>query len=144
MYLPALPAIGREFGVSNAVVQATVVTAFIGMALGQIVAGPASDRWGRGRILVPALVLFVVASLISAVAPTIEVLVFARFLQGAAASSCAVLAMAISRDVSSGVGMVRLLARMQLVNTVSNRAMICSPLSPRTGRCGRRRHRRRP
>ncbi|AJM76870.1 MFS transporter [Rathayibacter toxicus] len=118
MYLPALPAIGREFGVSNAAVQATVVTAFIGMALGQIVAGPASDRWGRGRILVPALVLFVVASLISAVAPTIEVLVFARFLQGAAASSCAVLAMAISRDVSSGVGMVRLLARMQLVNTV--------------------------
>jgi len=77
MYIPSMPAVGRLLGASTAEVQLTLSSYLMGFAVGQIVYGPASDRWGRRPVLLAALALFCAASLACALAPTIETLIAA-------------------------------------------------------------------
>ncbi|MCS5734656.1 multidrug effflux MFS transporter [Herbiconiux daphne] len=118
LYLPSFPQIEREFATSPSFVQFTLTGAFIGMACGQVIAGPLSDRVGRIRPLLVALVLYAAASTGCAVAPSIEVLVGLRLVQGIGAAATAVIILAIVRDRAEGAVMVKLLARLQLVNGV--------------------------
>jgi DHA1 family bicyclomycin/chloramphenicol resistance-like MFS transporter len=116
LYLPAFPRIASEFGAGPGPVQLTLTSAFIGMAIGQLVAGPVSDAIGRRVPLVTALVVYAAATAACCLAPTIGALIAARLVQGAGAAAGSVIALACVRDVSSGAGMVRLTARLQLVN----------------------------
>lgn len=116
LYLPAFPQIATEFGVDAAAVQLTLTAAFIGMAIGQLVAGSISDAVGRLGPMAVSLIVYSTATAVCAVAPTIGVLIGARFVQGAGAAAASVIAIACVRDVSSGATMVRLAARLQLVN----------------------------
>lgn len=116
LYLPAFPQIHRDLAAAPGQVQLTLTGAFAGMALGQLAAGPFSDRVGRMMPLTISLVIYGLATIGCAVAPTVEVLVLARVLQGLAAAASAVIVLAIVRDSASGARMVRLLARLQLVN----------------------------
>ncbi len=116
LYLPAFVQIQEELRTSAAAVQLTLGAAFIGMAVGQLVAGPVSDAVGRRPPLAVGIVVFAAFSVLCAVAPTIEVLIAARALQGAAAAATSVVGMAIARDIAHGTALVRLLARMQLVS----------------------------
>ena len=116
LYLPAVPQIQRELAAAPGQVQLTLTGAFAGMALGQLAAGPISDRVGRMVPLMTSLVVYGMATVGCAIAPTVESLVLARVLQGLAASASAVIVLAIVRDSASGARMVRLLARLQLVN----------------------------
>ena len=118
LYLPSFPQLGEEFGTTPAMVQLTLTAAFIGMGLGQLIAGPISDAIGRNRPLVVVVVLYGLASITCALAPTITLLIGARFLQGMASAACAVISIAIVRDVASGDRMLILLARLSLISGV--------------------------
>jgi MFS transporter, DHA1 family, multidrug resistance protein len=99
IFMPSMPGLQAEFGVTYGVVQLTLTLYLIGMAACQLVYGPLSDRVGRRPMLLGGLVLFVLASLMAALAPSIEVLIAARLLQAMGGAAGIVLARAMVRDV---------------------------------------------
>ncbi len=98
IYLPALPTLARDLGTSMELVQLTVSVFLVGVGLGQLVYGPASDRFGRRPALLFGLVVYGVGSLACALAPTIELLLAGRALQAAGACAGMALVRAIIRD----------------------------------------------
>ena len=119
LYLPQLPQLARSLGTTDAMAQATMSVCMIGLGLGQLVAGPLSDRYGRKRPLVIGVALFTVLSAVCAYAPTIEVLLAARLLQGLAGSAGVVIAMAVARDLFEGVALSRMLSLLALVTSLT-------------------------
>lgn len=98
MYLPALPAIGRSLHATPAAMQQTVAAFFIGMATGQLIYGPLSDRVGRRPPLLFGLALYAAASAGCALAPSELVLICLRVVQALAGCAGMVIARAIVRD----------------------------------------------
>lgn len=98
LYLPSLPAIGRDFHASVAAVQQSLSAFFVGMAVGQLLCGPLSDRFGRRPVLLAGAMIYVIASLGCAAAPTIGWLVAGRFVQALGACTGQVVARAIVTD----------------------------------------------
>jgi DHA1 family bicyclomycin/chloramphenicol resistance-like MFS transporter len=115
LYLPVLPALTRDLGASTSAAQLTVTACLVGLALGQLVAGPLSDRYGRRRPLVVGVTAFVAASLLCALAPTIETLVAARFAQGIAGAAGIVIAQAAGRDLYTGNRLLRYYGRLTVL-----------------------------
>ncbi len=116
LYLPSLPQLATSLGTSDALAQATMSVCMIGLGLGQLVAGPLSDRFGRRRPLLVGVALFTALSLVCVVAPSIEVLLLARFLQGLAGSAGIVICLAVARDLYSGAELSRMLSLLMLVS----------------------------
>ncbi|GAA1108809.1 multidrug effflux MFS transporter [Kitasatospora arboriphila] len=116
MYLPALPALAGDLGVRDADVQLTLTACLLGLALGQLVAGPLSDRRGRRGPLLVGLAGYVAASALCAVAPNAEVLTAARLLQGLAGAAGIVISRAVVRDLYDGVEAARFFSLLMLVN----------------------------
>lgn len=115
MYLPALPAITADLQTNASGVQLTLTGTLAGIALGQLLIGPLSDAVGRRRPLLAGAAVYVLASLLCAIAPNVAVLGGLRMLQGLAAASAAVVSMAIVRDLFSGLAVARVLSRLMLV-----------------------------
>lgn len=82
MYLPALPQVTDALHSPAATIQLTLTACLAGMALGQLVIGPMSDKWGRRRPLLVGMVVYVLATAICALAPTAELLIAFRLLKG--------------------------------------------------------------
>ena len=116
MYLPALPALAADLGASAAEAQLTLTACLLGLACGQIVAGPLSDALGRRRPLLAGLVGYTLASLICATAPSVPVLVLLRLLQGVAGAAGIVIARAAVRDLFSGADVARFFSLTMIVN----------------------------
>ncbi len=116
MYLPAFPDMSRSFDASASLIQLSLTACMLGMALGQLIVGPLSDVRGRKRPLMVALLVYLLASLACAMAPTIEVLIALRFIQGAAGASGIVISRAIVRDLFDGPELTRFFAALSLVN----------------------------
>ena len=114
-YLPALPTITRQFGASAAAVQLSLSVYFIGIALGQAVYGPLSDRHGRRPPLFVGLALFVVGSLGCALAPNVSALVAFRFVQALGGCAPLVIPRAVVRDLFDERDSVRMLSVLMLV-----------------------------
>ena len=125
LYLPALPALTSELGAVTSVAQLTVTACLIGLAAGQLIAGPLSDRLGRRRILLVGIVAYVVTSALCAVSPSIELLIAARLVQGLAGGVGIVIATAAGRDVFSGRALIRFYGRLTVVGGL---AAIVGPL----------------
>ncbi len=119
LYLPAFPALESELGASPSAVQLTLTGTMVGVALGMLVVGPLSDAVGRRRPLLAGLAVHVVASLLCALAPSIEALSALRVLQGLGTSAATVIAMAVVRDRFDGRGAARLQARLMVIVGVS-------------------------
>ncbi|MEU4425706.1 multidrug effflux MFS transporter [Actinoplanes sp. NPDC024001] len=115
MYLPALPEIARDLEVSAAEVQLSLTSCLVGMAVGQLLFGPLSDRWGRRRPVILGLAAYAVLSFLIALAPSAPVLTGLRFLQGLAGGAGVVVARAVVRDVSSGAAAAKLFSSLTLV-----------------------------
>jgi MFS transporter, DHA1 family, multidrug resistance protein len=125
-YLSALPAIGDDLDASAASVQLTVTACLLGLAAGQLVAGPLSDRLGRRRPLLVGLAAYTVVSLLCALAPSVWVLVVLRLLQGLAGAAGIVIARAIVRDLHEGAAAARMFG---LILVVTGIAPILAPLA---------------
>ncbi|WP_426959251.1 multidrug effflux MFS transporter [Muricoccus radiodurans] len=97
--IPSLPLIARDLGVSYGVAQLTLALYLAGVALGQLLYGPLSDRFGRRPVLLAGLGLFVVASALASAAAGIVTLTLARVAQAVGACTGMVLGRAIIRDV---------------------------------------------
>ncbi|WP_136043346.1 MULTISPECIES: multidrug effflux MFS transporter [unclassified Microbacterium] len=125
LYLPALPALTQQLGAATSVAQLTVTACLIGLAAGQLLAGPLSDRYGRRIVLVIGIVAYVATSLLCAFSPTVETLIAARFVQGLAGGVGIVIANAAGRDVYAGSQLIRFYARLTVVGGL---AAIVGPL----------------
>ncbi|ANU10999.1 Bcr/CflA family drug resistance efflux transporter [Planococcus antarcticus DSM 14505] len=119
MYLPAFPSIADELDAHVSLVQLSLTACLIGLAAGQIVIGPLSDANGRRKPLIVSVILFALSSLLCAVAPTIEMLIVARFLQGFTASGGVVLSKAVVSDMFTGREMTKFFALLMVINAVA-------------------------
>jgi DHA1 family bicyclomycin/chloramphenicol resistance-like MFS transporter len=119
MYLPALPSIGSELSASSGAVQMTLLAFFLAVSAGQLLVGPLSDMVGRKAPLYAGLGLFAAAGIGAALAPTIEWLIFFRFVQGLGACAGMVVPRAIVRDLHTGPEATRLMSLLMLVFSVS-------------------------
>lgn len=119
MYLPALPTIGDDLNAGTVAVQMSLLVFFISMGLAQLVVGPISDMLGRKAPLYGGLLLFMVGSVGSALAPSIEWLIAFRFLQGLGASAGMVVPRAVVRDLHTGIDAARLMSLLMLVFSIS-------------------------
>jgi DHA1 family bicyclomycin/chloramphenicol resistance-like MFS transporter len=125
MYLPSLPTIADQLHASTAQAELTISSYLVGFAVGQLIYGPFSDRYGRKPVLLAALLLYSAASFISAFSPTIEMLIAARALQAIGGCGAIVLARAVVRDLYSGARAGRELSLMGLVMAL---APVIAPL----------------
>lgn len=119
MYLPALPAISADLQADTASVQASLIVFFVAVGLCQLVYGPVSDMVGRKAPLYFGLVIFVAGGIGCALSPTIEWLVFFRFIQGIGACAGMVVPRAIVRDLHTGAEATKLMSLIMLVFSVS-------------------------
>jgi MFS transporter, DHA1 family, multidrug resistance protein len=129
MYLPAFPAIARDFQVDVSAVQMSLMSFFLAVAVCQIAYGPLSDRFGRKPPLYVGLSLFVLAGIGCSFAPNVETLIAFRFLQGVGSCAAMVIPRAIIRDLHTGHEAARLMATTMLVFSVSP---ILAPLAGST------------
>lgn len=119
MYLPAMPDIAADFSSSVAAAQLTLTTYFFAFGVAQLFYGPASDMFGRKPPIYFGLGLFAIASIASAMAPTIESLAVLRFFQGLGAAGVMSIPRAIIRDRYTGAKATRLMSTVMLVISVS-------------------------
>ncbi|MEE4545955.1 multidrug effflux MFS transporter [Streptomyces sp. V4-01] len=125
MYLPALPQVSDALHAPAATVQLTLTACLAGMALGQLVVGPLSDRWGRRRPLLAGMVVYVLATAVCAFAPSAGLLIGFRLVQGLAGAAGIVISRAVVRDLYDGVEMARFYSTLLLISGV---APIVAPL----------------
>lgn len=115
IYLPSLPDVARDLNTSATAAQLTMTAMLIGGAVGQLVIGPLSDRFGRRKPVLVGVSLHVVTSILCAVAPAIVPLIALRTMQGFFNASASVVAMAVIRDRFVGADASRLMSRLMLV-----------------------------
>ena len=116
MYLPALPTVQIDMGISASLAQMTLTMTMLGMALGQIFAGPVSDRYGRKWPLAAGMVIFTLSTVGCVWAQDIMLFLFFRFVSGFAGASGIVIAKAIARDVCEGPELTKFFAMLMMVN----------------------------
>jgi DHA1 family bicyclomycin/chloramphenicol resistance-like MFS transporter len=111
LYLPALPALTEGFGATMPQAQLTLTGLLLAFGLSQLVWGPLSDRFGRKPILLTGVAAYVLASVVSALAPSMPLLIAARIVQGTAMGAAVMGARAIVRDLYTPVLGARAMSR---------------------------------
>lgn len=126
LYLPAFPTMVSQLHTTASGVQLTLTAFLLGLAFGQLIFGPLSDRFGRVRPLMVGAVVCVLASVATVLAPTVEILVGARLVQGFAGAAGMVIGRAIISDLASGTAAARAFSLMMIVGGV---APVIAPLA---------------
>jgi DHA1 family bicyclomycin/chloramphenicol resistance-like MFS transporter len=119
LFLPAMPAAARALGASDSAIALNVTAVLIGLGVGQLLAGPVSDSRGRRPVLLAGLVVFCVAALVCVVAPSVQVLVAVRLIQGMAAAFGNAISNAVVADFRQGREAARLLSWMIVIGGVA-------------------------
>jgi MFS transporter, DHA1 family, multidrug resistance protein len=114
-YLPGLPNIARDLHTTASATQLSLTACLVGLGVGQLIAGPLSDGYGRRRPLMAGLVLYGVASVLCAVAPSIWLLIVLRLLQGIGGATGIVVAAAVVRDRHTGAAAAKYFSMLLLV-----------------------------
>lgn len=127
LYTPAMPALVAAFGTTIGTIKLTLTVYFAGFALAQLACGPLSDAYGRRPVTLVFMLLYVAASLVAFLAPTVEVMLAARFLQGIGAAAGVAISRAIVRDLFEGQEAAR------IMNTVGIMLALGPALSPTLG-----------
>jgi DHA1 family bicyclomycin/chloramphenicol resistance-like MFS transporter len=125
LYLPAFPAVAAELMTTQAAIQLTLAGTTIGLAVGQLLVGPWSDRVGRKLPLVLSTAVHVVSCIVAATAVNVEVLGVSRVVMGAAAAAGGIMALAMVRDLFVGLRMMRIISQLAMI---SGLAPILAPL----------------
>ncbi len=126
MYLPALPGLARDMQTSASIVQLSLTFFLLGLASGQLLAGPLSDIRGRRMPLLAGLIVYSLTSLLCALSPSVWTLIGLRFVQGLAGAAGVVISRAIVRDLYSGTEMTKFVAGLMLV---TGAAPVVAPLA---------------
>lgn len=114
--LPALPDIGRDFALVNDNDRQFVIVMYVALfGISQLAYGPLSDSFGRRSILIWALVIFIAGSVLCVVAPTFELFLAARAMQGVGAAATRVVAVAVVRDLTEGRRMAQVMSMAMTV-----------------------------
>lgn len=116
--LPAMPEIADHFSTSTASVQYSLSAVIFGIALGQLVYGPLSDRFGRKPVIVIGVLFYVAVTVACAQTTNIEALIGLRFLQGFCACSGIIVARAVIRDLFDREAAARLFALMMGIHGI--------------------------
>ncbi|MCJ2377452.1 Bcr/CflA family multidrug efflux MFS transporter [Vibrio sp. ZSDZ34] len=119
MYLPAMPTIARDLGVSAGAVQITLTVYTAGFAIGQLLHGPLADSYGRRPILIMGVFFFGIASAVCATTTDIESLTYVRAAQGFAGAAAAVIISAVVRDMFDREDFARTMSFITLVITLA-------------------------
>ena len=119
MYLPAMPSIAADLGVSAGSVQMTLTAYTAGFAIAQLIHGPLADSYGRRPVLIIGTILFAICAVIGALVDGIESLMYIRVLQGVAGAASSVVIQAIVRDMFDKEDFARTMAFITLVMTVA-------------------------
>lgn len=119
MYLPTLPSLGTEFNTSASMVQLGLTTSMIGLAVGQVIFGPLSDKYGRKPILTLSIILFCIATVLCIYSERIEMFLAMRLFQGLGASGGIVLSRSVAADMYSGRKLAKMMAIIGAVNGVA-------------------------
>ena len=125
LYLPVLPSLAADLHATTSAAQLTMTTCLLGLATGQIVAGPISDRFGRRGPLLVGVLLFILTSALCALSASIVMLVVFRFVQGLAGAVGLVIAQAAGRDVYTGTRLTRYYGRIVVL---SGLAAVAAPV----------------
>ena len=124
-YLPAFTTMADDLSTSASAIQLTLTAFLFGLAAGQLVIGPLSDRFGRRRPLLISIAVCTLASLGAALSQTVEPLIAFRFIQGFAAASGLVIGRSVVTDVSSGRAAVR---AFSILSAIGSFGQVVAPL----------------
>ena len=119
MYLPTIPSMMREFHTTPSMTQMGISMAMAGMGLGSVLWGSASDRYGRKRVLIVSLIIFVLATALSLFSNNITFFIICRLFQGLGAGGAMVLSTSIPADVYVGRQLAKLMAIVGAINGVA-------------------------
>ena len=125
LYLPGLPSVNAYFNCSVSMVQLTLMACMVGLAAGNLIVGPLSDKFGRIRPLRASLVLFILSSAACTIAWNIEVFILFRLIQGIAGAGGIVISRSISKDLFSGKDLAKFFS---LIAAIIGLAPIVAPL----------------
>ena len=118
MYVPSLPLLAQALGAPVGAAQRTLTTYFIGLAAGQLLWGPLSDRFGRKPVLLAGLAIMLASSVAASLSGSVEEVAAARLAQGLGTSSGAVVVRSIVRDLHAHEQAARLLATVTIVFSI--------------------------
>ena len=119
IYLPGLPAICNYYGIDTSTAQLSLTSCFLGLAFGQIVAGPISDALGRKKPMLISVAVFAVSSLLCATASSAIELIVWRFIQGFAGAGGLVISRSIACDSYQGEKLTRFMSLLMTINSVA-------------------------
>lgn len=119
MYLPAFPEIVSVFATTPSVVQLTITAWLIGLSIGQIVAGPLSDIYGRRMPLIVGLVVFTLSVIACIFTPSMTIFIFLRLVGGFSASSALVVSRAIASDIYHGTMLTKFLSTVMIIQGIA-------------------------
>lgn len=119
LVLPALPAIAEYFKASVSMTQMSLTASMVGLALGQLLVGPLSDKYGRKRLLIGSILMFFFTTILCLVSPNIIAFNIFRVLQGMAASGGVVISRSIATDRSRGPVLTKVLAVLSSINGIA-------------------------
>lgn len=119
MYLPTIPSMMKEFHTTPSMTQMGISMAMLGMGLGSIVWGSASDRYGRKPVLIISLIVFVAATALSLFSRSITFFIVCRLFQGVGAGGAMVLSTSIPADVYMGRQLAKLMAVIGAINGIA-------------------------
>src|SRR6218665_1309966 len=118
-YLPSFPTLAQAFGTDVEHIQLTLAAYFSGLAIGQLVYGPLTDKFGRRMPLLVGVVLFTLASAACAMAPNLEWLIGARFVQALGGCAGMVISRAVIRDLCDPLASAKAFSQLMLVMGVA-------------------------
>jgi DHA1 family bicyclomycin/chloramphenicol resistance-like MFS transporter len=118
-YLPGLPDLAKDLGIGTSTAQLTLTASLAGLALGQLVAGPMSDRLGRRRPLIAGATVFAVAALVCGLTSSVPLLIGARFVQGLSGAAGVAVSNAVIRDRHAGERMARELSVLLAISSIA-------------------------
>ena len=125
LYLPSLPQLASFFETSASMTQLTLTTAMIGLAVGQLLLGPLSDKFGRKIPLIISLVIYIISTVLIVYAPNIEAIIVLRVIQGLSSAGSVVISRAVATDLYRGREMTRFFGLLMTINGI---APIISPI----------------
>jgi DHA1 family bicyclomycin/chloramphenicol resistance-like MFS transporter len=119
MYLPAIPMLGVQWGIALSTINLSLVLFFVSFSMFLLIHGPLSDRFGRRPILLLGIAIFVLSSLLCALAGNVYILIGYRIFQGAGAAAASALSMAICKDLFSGKEREQVLAYVAVIVAIA-------------------------